>query len=133
MGVTELIGGLIKPVTQLWSKRQDRKLAKVTAKAKLDQTSLEGDIQAKFTDQEWEVVSAGLQGSSWKDEYLTIIITSPFILIFIGGIAQAFGHPEILSGVGVGITALVAAGVNVGLLMEAVVLAGVGLSVWRKA
>jgi hypothetical protein len=53
-------------------------------------------------------------------------------LIVVGGVAAAFGYSQVLAGVGLAVTALVNAGVDVGFLMEAVTMSAVGLSVWRK-
>jgi hypothetical protein len=50
----------------------------------------------------------------------------------IGGLASAFGYPQILIGVGTAIKSLSTAGVDVGFIMEATIMAAIGLSIWKK-
>jgi len=35
-------------------------------------------------EQEWDMEQAKNSGESWKDEYLTLIFTSPFVILFVG-------------------------------------------------
>jgi len=35
-------------------------------------------------EQEWDTLQAKNSGESWKDEYLTLIFTSPFVIMFVG-------------------------------------------------
>ena len=43
--------------------------------------------------QEWDVLQAKNSGESWKDEYLTLIFTSPFVIMFVGVL---FDVPELI-------------------------------------
>ena len=47
---------------------------------------------------EWELVSKKVEGESWKDEYVTVLITSPIIVMFLGCLAAPFGVTGILEG-----------------------------------
>ena len=127
--ILELLAG---PLIDLFKQRQERKAAGETAKAKLKQSQADNDYKVEFTDQEWEAIAAGQLDKTWRDEYVTVSVMSVFNIIVIGGLASAFGYPQVLQGIGVAVQALTTAGVDVGFLMETVVLAGVGLSVWRK-
>lgn len=69
---------------------------------------------------------------SFKDEYITVSVVLILNLFILGGILAAFGYPQLLDGVVTGVERLVAVGVDMGFIVQAVVLAGVGLSVWRK-
>ena len=135
MSLTSIISGavegLVKPITGLLGRRQERLAAREAVRGKIAVAAQEDEQEMLLTDAEWEVVSQGMSDKSWKDEFLTIVITAPFSLFIFGGILAAFGMPEVLEGTAIGITALVNAGVDVGFLLQAVVLAGIGLKIWR--
>lgn len=129
LGIIKEIGSFImKPIT----KAQDRKAAKESGELKLKQIKQTGDTNIKLTDAEWEAVAAKGMLESWKDEYLTVIITSPIPMLLAGGIILAFtGDERLMEGTIAGIKAIEATGVDMGLLMSAVVFSGVGLKIWR--
>ena len=132
MGVKEILAGLIKPVTNIIKRKQERKAVKESAKQKLAQASQDSEYKLEFNDQELEVVLSTGLSETWKDEYVTVSVVSIFNLLVVGGIAAAFGRPELLEGVGIGIQAIIAAGVDLGFIMEATIMAAIGLSIWRK-
>jgi hypothetical protein len=80
--------GLISPLIGLASSfikgKQD--LAKVKQKAKLVGITADAEIKRKVAsgDLAWDQTMAQASGSSWKDEYLTILVSIPIILSFIG-------------------------------------------------
>lgn len=128
----DLIASLFKPVAEIFIKRETRKMAKEQARAKLTQAKAENAQTLELNKDEWEQLAIPGLDRTWKDEYVTVSVVSIFNLIVVGGIASAFGHDEILTGVGLAIHALTTAGVDVGFLLTATVLAGLGLSVWKK-
>jgi hypothetical protein len=130
LGIIKDLGSLIaKPFTQA----QERKAAKESGEIKLRQMKETGDTNIKLTDAEWEAIAARGMQSSWKDEYLTIIIPLPIPMIIIGGVYQAFTEDSrLIDGTIAGIQALGQIGVDMNLLMSAVVLSGVGLKIWRS-
>ena len=123
---------LFKPVTEIITKRQERKAAQQSAKNKLMQSKQEGHQALELNKDEWEQLQVSGMDTTWKDEYVTVSIVSILNLIVLGGLAAAFDHPEILTGVGIAINALTTAGVDIGFLLEASVLAGLGLSIWKR-
>lgn len=128
----DIIGGLVKPVADVFTKKEERKMAAKSADAKIALAKQSGEDQITLTDAEWEAKSIDANTSSWKDEYLTLIITSPIVGLLAGGVWFAFtGDSALLDGFNKGIEALKATGVDLGELMYVVVLAGVGLKVWR--
>jgi len=131
--VKEIAGAVIAPLAQIVTNRQERKAATEQAAAKLVQSKQDGARQVLLKDQEIEAVLASGLGQTWKDEYVTVSLVSIINLLVIGGIAAAFGHGEVLQGLSIALQAIVAAGVNIGFLLEATVLAAIGLNVWRKA
>lgn len=131
VNVAEIVGGILKPVATVFTKRTERKMAKDTIKGKLAQGKQDDDTKIELTDAEWETVNQSMQDKTWKDEYVTVSIVSIFNLIIIGGIAEAFGYSQVLVGVVKAVTALTAIGLDLGFLMTAVVLAAIGMKMWR--
>ncbi len=127
-----IVAGLISPVADIFKAREERKTAKAGALAKLELAKQEGTTDLAMKDVEWEQLAVAATTASWKDEYVTVSVVSVFNLLVVGGISAAFGEPRVLEGMSIAIQALTASGVDVGFIMEAVVLAAVGLSVWRK-
>lgn len=130
--ITAVASALIAPVADIFKARQQRKAAKEQAEAKLKVAKQQGWENLQLNDQEWEQLAVQSKKDSWVDEYATVSVLSVFNLLVLGGVAAAFGEPRVLEGLSIAIQAITAAGVDVGFILEAVVLAAVGLSVWRK-
>lgn len=71
------IGNIITTGFNRWGEVREAKhkvtLAKIEATAEVDK------IEAQHT-ANWEIVQAQNSATSWKDEYLTLVFTAPFIL-----------------------------------------------------
>lgn len=128
----DLITSLFRPIADIILQRQKRKAAREAAQAKLAAAQAEGVLKLELNKDEWESLQVKGMGQSWKDEYVTVSVMSIFNLILIGGILAAFGQPQLLEGIALAVQALSAQGVDVGFLIEAVALAGIGLSVWKR-
>ena len=128
----KILSLFVQPVSNVLTKREERKLATKQIEGKIAEAKVKGAQQVTFNDQELEIVRTKGLDNTWKDEYITVSVVSVFNLIVVGGIAAAFGHPQILEGVGLAITALVNAGVDFGFILTATVTAGIGLNLWRK-
>lgn len=129
----EILGAVVAPITKIVARRQERKAAKESARQKLAQAAQDSEYKLEFNDQELEAVQTKGLGESWKDEYVTVSVVSIINLIVFGGILSAFGYPQTLEGVAVAMNAITAAGVDLGFIMEATIMAAIGLSIWRKA
>jgi hypothetical protein len=55
-------------------------------RAAKSQAKHERDIKVIEGDQDWDKIQAKNSGDSWKDEYLTIVVTAPFIAMFIAAV-----------------------------------------------
>lgn len=128
--LTSVVDGVIG----IFQKKQDRKAKVESAKAKLLQAKQSDSTDITLTDAEGEAILAEKTDTTWKDEYVTIVITAPIALIIAGTVYFAFTQDDRLLNAGVeAIKSLEATGIDMGFMMETVVLAAVGLKIWRKA
>ena len=127
-----IIGNIIDGVTGIFKKREERKMAKVTGAAKIAEANADANNTLNLTKAEWENYAVQQNSESWKDEYLTVVITSPLLLIIVGCVYQAFtGDGTLLEGAANALAELEKLKIDMGELMYTVVLAGVGLRVWK--
>lgn len=128
--LSSLIGGVVG----IFEKKQQRKADKEKAEAKLKQSKVTNAHEVTLTDAEGEAILASGLNDSWKDEYVTIVITAPIVMIIAGVAYFAFTGDDRLLDSGISsIQALNQAGVDMGFLMNAVVLSAIGLKIWRKS
>lgn len=132
MALKDIIGGLFKPVTEIFKAREDRKAAREAAAAKLATAKAEGQQKIELNKDEYEMVATNALQATWKDEYVTVSVVSILNVIVVGGLAAGFGYPQIITGIGTAINALSTAGVDVGFILEATIMAAIGLSIWKK-
>lgn len=130
--IADFFGALVAPVANIFVKREERKTVKVQAEGKIALAKTNNEKEITLTDQEWESIAVSKQDTTWKDEYVTIIGTSPYVLIITGAVLAAFGKPELLTGATDAITRLQNVGVDVGHITEVVVYAALGLKLWRS-
>jgi hypothetical protein len=123
---------ILSRVAGFVTNRQDRKRALAEVEAKLRLASQEADSKLDLSDQQISAMLAKGLGDSWKDEYVTIIMSIPYLLMFAGGVLAAFNSPALLNGVAIGLEALTATGFDYGFVASTVFLAAVGVVAWRK-
>jgi len=132
--IKQLLTQIISPIAAIFQSREERKIAKIDAQALIAQAKQNGDTQITLTDAQWESISAKGLGDSWKDEYITIVITSPIVLIIVGAVILALtGDARLLSGSVNAIKQLDLIGINMSDTIETVVFAAVGLKLWRAS
>ena len=132
MPFLNFIPNIISSITSIFTKKQELRQATQSAKAKLEIIKHTGKQDLDITDAEWESLSLQTQNNSWKDEWVTIIITIPIPMILFGAIWYVYtGDISLLDGIILGLDKLKALGVDMGFLMKAVVLAAIGIKVWR--
>lgn len=123
---------LLGPLTGIISQYQKKRMAQQTAKTKIEAAKQQHSATVELNKDEWEQLQVDGMDKTWKDEYVTVSVMSIFNLVVVGGLLSAFGYPDVLEGIVVAVTALTAIGVDVGFLLNATVLAGLGLSVWKR-
>ena len=127
-----LIGKVIDSVTGYQNKKKDKEIVKIKAQSKLAIAKQAGDKEIALTDAEWEAIAVSQNKETWKDEYITLVITWPILGLLLGSISMVFrDDPRLVDATILGITKLQEVGVDMGMLMMPVVLAAVGLKAWR--
>jgi hypothetical protein len=128
MGLLTLLSGLVSPVAKAYQANQSRKQAKESGLNKIALNKQAGEQQHQLNQDEWEAIGKRSENETWKDEYITIVITSPFVLLFAASVVSAFtGDMRYIDAVNAGILNLTNLGVDLGKLMYVVVLAAVGI------
>jgi|TARA_R110000744_G_scaffold87543_3_gene170938 hypothetical protein len=128
------ISKMVSGATDIFKVKQERKKLAEQAVAKLNQSTQDGKQEVTITDAEWEAINASKQDSTWKDEYITIVITSPLVMMIAGAVLYVFYEDiRLLEAATAALEAIGSAGIDMGFLMEATVLAGLGLKIWRKS
>jgi hypothetical protein len=129
-------GAVANPISKVFQAKEERKKAVETANAKLAQAKQDSSYKLDLSDSEWEAISKQGEKDSWKDEYVTVIITSPFVLLFIAGMVSGYtGDLKYIGAVNAGIESLKQLDVDLGDLLKIVVLAAVsikGIGLIRK-
>ena len=130
--LAKVVPGVVSSVSDVFTKKEETKQIKKTAETKLASAKLNNEASVTLSDAEWESITASGMDKTWKDEYITVIVTMPFPMLIAGGVMLAFtGDDRLMNGTVDGINALTAAGGDVGFMMTAVITAAVGLKVWR--
>jgi len=127
----DALSRIVSPIAGVFTAKTRRKQANEEGLNKIQQAKVDGTNTLNLTDAEWEAVNANSQDGTWKDEYVTVVCTSPYVFIFLGAIVAAFGNDQLLAGAMTGVTKLEGIGIDVGHLCEVVVYAAVGLKLWR--
>lgn len=123
-----VITSLVAPVANYFTSRNEIKAKADVAKAAVAKAKADGETQHTLNIDEWEALSKQAEGGTWKDEYITIVITSPFVLLFVASMVSAFtGDVRYIDSVSAGIASLQSLGIDLGYLMGVVVLAAVGI------
>ena len=90
---------LINPLTSMFGKWQENKQTRKTLEAKLKLAKHTKDEQLALTEKEWELWSKKNENESWKDEYVTLIVTCPIPFVFIAAIISDAWLERVMKGV----------------------------------
>ena len=132
--IAKIISNIISPIATFFQKREERKSAKIEAHAIIAKAKQDGETQITLTDAQWESIAVRGLNDSWKDEYITVVITSPIVLIIVGAVILALtGDERLLTGSVNAINQLDLIGINMSATIETVVFAAVGLKLWRAS
>lgn len=127
-GVKGFFSAIISPITKAYETRQIRKQAQETAKAKLVQSRQDNNFQLQLNEQEWEALSKSNEGDTWKDEYLTIVVTLPYLNTFICNMASVLlGDPVYAKAANAANDSLRSLGIDIGGSFDIVLYAGLSI------
>lgn len=127
MGLSDIIGGVFKPVADYFNKRQEIKAAEHTAK--LEIIKAEGARKAELirdglaADMAWETEFAQQARSSWKDEYTLIVVSIPLVMAFVPGLSLY---------VAAGFAAFGATPMWYQVMVQTIFYATYGIRLWRR-
>ncbi len=126
--MSKIGGGLIAPVAKIFEKREDRKKVVNVIKATAAAAEVDGKVAVALSKAEWEIISKNSEPTTWKDEYITLLITSPFLTIFAGAFMSVFfDDTRLLTATSEALGVLKELGVDMGELMLYTVLAAIGI------
>lgn len=121
-----LVSGVISPVTGYFSKKNENK-------TRIKLTQIERLKNSDDAVAEWEAINAENNNNTWKDEYVTIVITLPIPTLFFSVVYSTYtGEPEAAIAVQEGIKALKELIPDYGNLLAAVCLAAIGIKALKK-
>jgi len=121
-----ILATLVSPITGFFTKRNDNK-------TKVKQQKIQRLMNADDKEAEWEAISAEGGNHSWKDEWVTLIITLPIPVIFVSVmLAVMLDNPLIAQAAKDGVAAIKELVPNYGELLYIVCLAAIGIKAFKK-
>lgn len=125
------VRGIVAPVAQVFALKQRRKTIVQTIQAQAAHAAVEGDVQVSLKRAEWENIAQRLQGGTWKDEFITLVVFAPFITALAGAVLTVFGYPELSRAATDMLTIINDMDINYGNLLMLVTCAGLGIRMLR--
>lgn len=86
---------LIAPVSKMIEAYQNNKRAKVEAKTAVEMKMAELSKQDSNLKAQWELVKAENESGTWKDEYVVLVLTAPYVLSLVLTLVGAVSPLEI--------------------------------------
>lgn len=124
--LADLASGLVSPITNYFGKKNENK-------TKVKQQQIQRLMNADDKEAEWEAIQAEGGNHSWKDEYITVIISFPVPVIFIAVfLSVILGDPIYAQGAEAGVDAIKKLLPNYEDLLMAVCLAAIGIKAFKK-
>ena len=122
------ISAIVGAVGGYFSKREDRKMHKKTLDGKIAMKRNDNTTEVVFNDQEWEQLSKMNESSTWKDEWITVIMTLPIpILFFSVFVGVLIGNPLVIEAATDAIKSLKEFIPNYGYLLGLIIMAALGI------
>ena len=134
-----LLAGLARTTLEAVSggvrRRQERRAAEATATAKLRQSAQDDaaarELAGSMSRAEWEAIARRQEGGTWKDEYVTVVVTLPLLTLFAGALLEVAGITAVSAAAREMIAALDALDGRYADILWSVLLAAIGIRVIR--
>ena len=124
--LADIASGLVSPITNHFTKKNDNK-------TKVKQQNIQRLMNADDKEAEWESIQAEGGNNSWKDEWITLIITLPIPVIFVSVILSVmFDNPLMAEAAKAGVEAIKELVPNYAELLYIVCLAAIGIKAFKK-
>lgn len=124
--LADIASGLVSPITNHFTKKNDNK-------TKVKQQQIQRLMNSDDKEAEWEAIQAESGNNSWKDEYITVIISFPVPTIFIAVFVSVItGNAIYAEAAKAGIDAVKELLPNYEDLLMAVCLAAIGIKAFKK-
>ena len=96
----KILGLVAQPIADYFTKREDRKTAEDAIKGKIALAKVNKDAKLELADHEIQVLRTKNADNSWKDEYVTVLVSMPIIVSALGSIVGV-AFPEVGGRMGV--------------------------------
>jgi len=124
--LSNLVSGLVSPITSHFTKKNENK-------TKVKQQQIQRLMDSDNKEAEWEAIQAESGNNSWKDEWITLIITLPIPIIFFSVILSVLlDDPSIAEAAKAGVTAIKELVPNYAELLYIVCLAAIGIKAFKR-
>ncbi len=108
MGILAAVGGVLKavsaPVTEYVKGRAARVKVKEEGKLKIELAKVEAMVLAAQREDDnnltYDIKALDNMKNTWKDEYLTVVMTFPFILSFLAPFIDEFYDTDLVDAIG---------------------------------
>lgn len=131
--IKDAVGAIANPISKGYQANQARKQAKESGQAKLALAKENNDYKLEMTTAEWEALGKSAEAGTWKDEYVTLVMTLPFVLLFFGAVVSAFtGDVRYINAATAGIESINSLDIDYNFLLQTVVLAAIGIKGLRS-
>jgi hypothetical protein len=127
------ISAIIGAVGGFFGKREERKSMEKQIDGKIAMQKQGGETQVIFNEQEIDAISKRNEGETWKDEYITIIMTMPLLVLFFSVfIGVLLNKPELIDAAIKANAAVKDLIPNYQELLGVTITAGLGLRAYKK-
>lgn len=128
-----IIGGIVETVGGFFAKREERKSLEKQIDGKIAMQKENNETQVVFNEQEIDIIAKRNEGQTWKDEYITIIMTVPLITIFLATLfGILLGKPEYMEAASEAVNQVNLLVPNYQELLGLTIVAGLGLRAYKK-
>ena len=124
--LADIATGLVSPITNIFVKRNDNS-------TKIKEKQIDRLVNSEDKLAEWEAIQAESGNNSWKDEWITLIITLPIPVIFISVMLSVFlEDPMMAEAAKAGVSAIKELVPNYNELLYIVCLAAIGIKAFKR-